>query len=750
MKAITRLGALLLSALAVDAVAPAGAGQAPAPAQPAQTQPAAAQPAVPVFGVESSVVLLDVIVRDKKGRLVRDLKESDFEVYEDGRKQTIASFRVFDGGLRYAVSGDDERAPAKAAAAPAAAEAPTAQPEGSPVPAVIAFLFDRMSAEGRDNAHKAALAYATRGHVDGDVVGVFSLDLALHTLQPFTKDIAAVRAAFDQAAIQGQTPYAADVREKARDVQSDIDRLDASLSSTATVNAGNASGSNAATIAGMAVQREFAVLQQGMLLSFDRLERDQQGFSAANGLMAMVTGLKALPGRKTIVFFSEGLSITASVISQFRSVIATANRANVTVYAIDAGGLRTDSNTKEARDELVAHAKRRMDQESRGFISDSDGALTRGQERTEDMLRMNPQVGLGQLAEETGGFLVADTNDTGRGFRRIQEEMRFYYLISYSPADAAFDGRYRAISVKVARPGLEIHSRKGYLAVRPDTAVPVRTFEAPALVELDRNPAPTDFPLTATALSFPESKRPGRVPVMVQMPGSAVTFVPDKSSKLYHAEFAIVARLRDAQGREVDRMSRDYPLTVTADRLDAARRGDVLFFQETDVRPGRYTLEVAAWDSNSKKASVRKSTVDIPAFASGDLRLSSLLLLQQVDTLSAAEQAKDNPLYYGETILYPNMGEPFRKSQSPNLGFFFTAYGSPAAPPRQALVELLKGDTVTVKLPLPLPAADDRGRIQNAAALPMQGLAPGDYVLRVTVAAGTQMASRQARFVVAE
>jgi hypothetical protein len=363
---------------------------------------------------------------------------------------------------------------------------------------------------------------------------------------------------------------------------------------------------------------------------------------------------------------------------------------------------------------------------------------------------MNPQAGLGQLAEETGGFLVADTNDTARGFQRIQEEMRFYYLLSYSPTNPSFDGGFRTISVKVTRPGVDIFTRKGYLAVRPDTSVPVRTFEGPALAQLDRQPRPDDFPLAATALSFPEAKRPGRVPVLVQFPGSALAYTPDKGGKLHRAQFSVVARLRDAQGQEVDRLSRDYPLSVPSERLEAAKRGDVLYFQETDLRPGRYTLEAVAWDDVGKKASVRTATVDVPAAVEGEVRLSSLVLLGRVEKLTPAEQGRDNPLHFGEMILYPNMGEPFRKSVNPNLGFYFNAYGPADTAPKQALVELMKGSAVAARVPMPLPAPDAGGRIQHAATLPMQSLAPGDYTLKITVANGTQSASRQARFVVAE
>jgi VWFA-related protein len=744
MKTGTAVSAAI--ALALGVFTTGGASAAPQAAPPPQ-QPEAAEQAVPVFGAESSVVLLDVVVRDKKGRLVKDLKPSDFEVYEDGQKQEVTSFKIFDneGPGPAAAEAAPSAAPAAAPAAPSgaapAAAAPAAPSEAAPTsPSVIAFVFDRLSTEGRDNARKAAEVYVTKGHVDGDVVGVFNIDLTLRTTQPFTTDLNAVRAAFDRAGMLGSTPFA-DVRDEARKQLDTADRA-------ADAQAGAAPGSAAA--ASLGVEQLFASMQANMLQSFDRLERDQQGFASTNGLLAVVNGLKALPGRKTVVFFSEGLSISSSVLEQFQSVIASANRANVTVYAIDAGGLRTLSNTKDARDELVRTAQTRMRQESTGSVGLSDGPLTRGMERSEDMLRSDPHAGLGRLAEETGGFLVADTNDASKGFARIQEEMRFYYLLSYSPTNPAFDGRFRTINVKVDRPGVEVHSRKGYLAVAPNTAVPVRTYEGPAIAELDRKPRPTDFPLDAVALSFPETKRPGRVPVLVEMSAKALSFSLDEKQKAYKADFSIVARLRDSHGREVDRLSQEYPLTVPADKIEAARNGNVLFFKETDLVPGHYTLEAVAYDSQGKKASVKTGAVDVPQATSGEVRLSSLVLLSKVEKLSEAEKSADNPLHYGDTILYPNMGEPFRKSLMPALGFYFNVYCPDVTPPKQAIVELVKNGQVTAKIPTTLDAPDANGRIQHAAALPLQSLAPGAYALRVAVANGTSTVTRETPFVVAE
>ena len=72
------------------------------------------------------------------------------------------------------------------------------------------------------------------------------------------------------------------------------------------------------------------------------LERDQAGYASANALMSVVTGMRAMPGRKSIVFFSEGLAIPPNVQERFMGVVDAANRANVSIYPMDAMGLRTE------------------------------------------------------------------------------------------------------------------------------------------------------------------------------------------------------------------------------------------------------------------------------------------------------------------------------------------------------------------------------------------------------------------------
>lgn len=731
-----RRAAVLLLATAL--ATPASAAAAPQ-----------AAPETPVFSVQTSGVLLDIVVRDKRGKLVRDLTAADFEVSEDGVRQAVDSFRVVNNDA-------PDEADAEPAAAPAAAGAPPTAPAAAPAaaeaesaargPAVVAFVFDRMSADGRRMAQKTAMTFAERGYAGGDLVGVFAIDQALRTLQPFTTSLDAIRVGFLRAGTQANTAFAND-RAEARDLSAGIARADLGLQALE----GSAGGQGGAAAAIIAAQQASDQAQLSMLRVFDQLERDQQGYATTHGLLAVVNGLKSLPGRKTIVFFSEGLAITANVQAQFRSVITSANRANVAIYTIDSAGLRVESGNKEARDELIQASQRRLAQEENsGRGTPLREALTRGVERNEDNLRLNPESGLGQLAAETGGFMVRDTNDARTEFMRITEEMRFHYVLGYSPTNDKMDGGYRAVSVKVRRPDMRIQSRKGYLALPPaDYVLPVREFEAPALVALERKPRPDAFPLSVGAYSFPETARPGLAPVLVQIPGGAMTWTDGANGP--HADFAVLVKIRDSQGREADRLSQEYRLSVPADKLEAVRKREVLFYRETELPAGTYTAEAVAYDALSKKASVRTFPLEVAAVPAEGLRLSSLMLVSRADRLTPQEQ-KDgkSPLHFGEVILYPNLGVPLNRSLMPALGFYFAVYGKDLAGARKATIEVQQGGKSVVSTVADLAAPDATGRIQHAGTLPLKALASGDYTLKVSVSDGKQSESRVAAFTVTE
>jgi VWFA-related protein len=80
-------------------------------------------------------------------------------------------------------------------------------------------------------------------------------------------------------------------------------------------------------------------------------------------------------------------------------------------------------------------------------------------------LHANPQQAMAELAESTGGFLIANTNDTAKPMHKVMEDVRAHYELSYVPTSQNYDGHFRKIEVQVKRPGAQVHTRTGYFAL---------------------------------------------------------------------------------------------------------------------------------------------------------------------------------------------------------------------------------------------------------------------------------------------
>src|SRR5205085_4605200 len=622
---------------------------------------------------------------------------------------------------------------------------------------VTALVCDRLSPEARSLARKAGLAYAQEGMAAGDFTGVFRIDQSLITLQSFTDNTGLVKDAVGQATGATGSTYVSSA-QRTRDLADRNIALDQQIDSsqsTAT-SAGQSRDSAGASAAGAAAgqasaEQKLNELESNILRQFEELERDQQGFATINGLLAVINPMRNLPGRKTIIFFSEGIALPPSVQTKFPSVISAANRANVSIYAIDSAGLRTESGTAEAAREINSLAQRRMQQVGRGNDTATTGPYMKALERNEDLLRLDPHSGLGQLADETGGFLIHDTNDLVAGLRRINDDMRGYYLITYVPKNEDYNGRFRHINVKLSRSNLDVQARKGYYAVESVGQLPVLDYEAPALAAARGvRPNANPFSFRAGALSFPATNRSGLALVLAEAPISAFTFAPSADKKTYNTDFSIVALVRNQSDELIQKLSQHYPLSGPIDKLDAAKTGDVLFYREAQLPPGSYTVELIAYDGLGNKASVRTSRLEIPNPDETKPRLSSVAVLKRAERLTAGEQKQDQPLHFGELIVYPNLGEPLSKAAAKQLAFFFTAWpakGSTA--PLQLTLEILQNSRSMGKSSAPLPAADEQGQIKYASSFPLDKFQPGAYELRVTVGDGKNTASRSTPFTVA-
>ena len=214
---------------------------------------------------------------------------------------------------------------------------------------------------------------------------------------------------------------------------------------------------------------------------------------------------------------------------------------------------------------------------------------------------------------------------------------------------------------------MDVFARKGYRALRAAPTLPVLDYEAPALAALDATRLPTAFPFTTTVLNFPEAGRPGLSPLLVRVETTCLTYDQDAGKGAYNAQATVVVRVRNAAGEVVHKMSQQYQLTGRLHELDAAKRGEILFYREPDLPPGVYTVEAVVLDGVGNRASARVSTLEVARAADDRARLSSVVLVRRTERIPDAEQQADNPLHVGELLFYPNAGEPLSRSTDREL-----------------------------------------------------------------------------------
>jgi VWFA-related protein len=683
-----------------------------------------AQPQTPRFGANATAILVDVVVRDRRGLPVTNLAREDFELYENGVRQDIADMTMVAPRTGPAVAPPSSNRGAASPSSPTASDRPAAARSAMTTPTFVALVFDRLSPDARPLAYKGALAYLDTIHED-DFAGVFLADLSLETLQTYTNDRDKLRVAIRKAATRA-TGF--------------------EMKSVGNLGQGDTSASVPVVASPESIGRpvdtrakgDVASVEAGTRLSFEKLERDQKGYATTDALLALAVGLAQVPGRKSIIFFAEGVSIPDAVLPRFKNVVATANRGNVSVYTIDAAGLRVHSKDAE-----TGRAVRGLGAAGLALGADGSNSISLAtMEANEDVLRKDPRTSLTMLAEQTGGFLVDSTNDLPGAFRKIDQDRRFHYLLSYTPKNSEFNGEWRSLAIKVPGRPVTIRARSGYFAVHAPGLIPLLAYEAPALAALEQAPPPRAVSLRTTAFAFPEADTV-RLALLVSTPASGLTFSRNETAQAYATDFTIVARIRNTGGDVIRKASQPYRLRGRLTDLETARNGDVLFFRHPTLGPGTYIIEAAVHDALATKSGVDTMTLTVPARTRSGLQVGSLVIVRRGERVSAAERDPENPLMMGDVVLYPNIGEPVRKGDKAITLFFVMSSKSKALP--AATLEVVLGDKVLASLPVALDAPDAHGTIRQLAQLPTAALPAADYLLRLAIHVGGERQVREAQ-----
>lgn len=695
--------------------------------------PLVAQESPPEFRSDTEVVVLDVVVRDDEGRTVRDLRPDEIQVFEDDVPQEIVSFHLRATG--------EERG-ARSGAVPGAPEAGGGAAEGEDARHVnlVTLVFDQLGPDGRRIARQAGLTLA--GLVDRPdmLVSVFTVRESLQLVQQFTAERESIKTAVLEATGDVNTHYTDATGRLQEAVKRDAE---ARRKLEELVRQGGIG--TEATAARVGQEVNLARLAVDALRMTQSLQHEQQGHATLYSLLALSRQQQRLAGRKTILFFSEGLRVPPSLEHLLRSTISEANRANVAIYTVDARGLsetRRFEATREALQQAALSSQRQL--RNPGYVP-----ITREEalamETAETSLRMDTQGALADLSAGTGGALIADTNDVRPGIERAVGDLRGYYELAYTPTRREYDGTFRRIEVEVTRPKVKVQARSGYFALPPGEGTATFAYEVDLLKALRARPAPHAFTVRAVPFRFGPEGGFVRHTLVVEVPLAGIRFEPDERGETDRAHLSILAVLRAPTGEVVEKLSEDSPVFLPRQQRAALKRGNAVFLRTFTAPPGRYTLETAVVDRLAGHYSVRRRLLEVAGPAPG-LAVSELALIRRTEAIPAGVLSSADPFRQGETRLVPWLSEP-RLRKGDALSVFLVTY-PPNARPADVLLEFLRDGQLVGQSFTELPPPEPTAGAPFVAAVPTEDLEPGEYEVRVLVKQGGLVAQRKARFLV--
>jgi VWFA-related protein len=712
---LVAVGAIALNLASVPAPAQQ---QSPATATPAIAAPApqATPPPASVLRTQSAVVRIDVEVTDGDGKSIKGLRPDQFAVTDDGVAQKISAFSYSDiEGMETAIQ--DNARPIvvpvdspNTGVAPGAADALSEQIRDR---RLIVLFFDLTSMETDDifRAHAAAARFLTQQMTPADLVAVVAFSTRLSVLANFTNDRAALEKAVAKlvpgAASQLANPLYAAAQNGEADVQADTGA------------------------AYTPDQTEFNVFNT------------DQKLAAVQGLANV---LAAIPGRKALVEFTGGITQTGEENrAELRAATDAANRANVSVYSIDARGMFA---TPPGGDATTASAI--------GTSAFSGASVYHQTDQREDS-----RDTLATLSTDTGGRAFFDLGDLSDAFPRIQQDNGGYYLIGYSlPTGVKQDGRWHAVRVTVNMPEAHVHYRNGYYAPRDFQHLEKEDRDQQLADAMTSENPSVELPIAVETAMFRLSDQQVYVPISAKLSSSALDWAHRHGR--HEAEFDFAAEVRVVpSGQPVAALRDTITVHLDEQRFQEVERANLVYQGGVVLSPGTYRLKFVARENESGKIGTFEDALAIPERPAARMTLSSVLLSSQlvpveksseVHTKGQGTRAKlaSSPLEMGGEKMVPSVTRFF--SQRETLYVFFQAYFPEKAGKseifdattlRAGLIFFRGGVQVNATPLLPPAAVDPKTHTASfRISLPLAKLPTGRYTVQaVAIGAGTQQSA---------
>jgi len=538
-------------------------------AQEATDKPPAEKPPAKQIGglhfldvSEVTIVNVDVTVSDKKGPVL-GLKPEDFEVFQDGKPQPITNFALYASKVLAAPTPAPTAAP-EAAASPS----PTPASQTRREPRFVVFYVDNENMEpmNRNRVISKVVEWVVEHLEPPDQAMVVSYQRSLKVLQPFTPNADEVAAAL--RVVKKYSGGGSDIASTRQRVEDYIRQ----------------NSSNQSTVGSAVDQAK----------SFSREQYNNLTF-AVRSLQEVVGTMSGLPGKKAIIYVSEGLAMTpglelyyeiqdaytsASVLSEaqefsatdlLKSLTNTAISAGVALYALDARGLQMESGISAEN-------------------SQPRSPLAAG------VMVNNYQDSLSYMADRTGGLAILNANDPTPGLNKIAADFETYYSLGYRLIPTGEDRAHRILVNVKGHSGYRLNYRKMFIEKALPTKIADRVMSGLSY-DLEDNPLGIEL---KTGVPAPAENGRWTLPVEVSVPFEKIALIPDGEDLVGYVMVYYAAR--DNEGKQSDLQRTEHPIKVPASQYEKARHQMFTVTASLLLEPGRYRISVGVRDELTNQA----------------------------------------------------------------------------------------------------------------------------------------------------
>lgn len=684
----------------------------------AQTPTPTPTPDDDVVKITTTLIQIDATVTDKKGNIIKDLKPEDFEVYENGKRQSITNFSFI---LHGSSSQQTQNPTPSKETAKSTIPLPPVKLKPEQIRRTYAILVDDLGLSFSSIfwVKDALKKFINEQMEEGDLVAILRVGTGLGALQSFTSDKRQLLAAVEKIRWNSlANPFS---YEPISPVLADEQSLDVS--------------------AGQIAQREAKAAKDEAARKAVEVERqDILAKGALGALNYVIRGMSTLPGRKSVLLFSEGFqtvslsgktATVSDVFESLRSVAESATRASVVLYTFEPTGVYVPM--ADAQDDFIKSRNPQIQSTTDNKLSEREVTIA------------NRQNSLRYLAEETGGIANLG-NDINKGIEKVFNDQS-YYLLGYQPDSETFDpkkDKFNKLEVRLKRPDLKIRYRSGFYGVADDKLKESQTKQTPQQKIYSALSSPfgaNEINLSLYSVFYNDFQNRNFIRALVHINAKDLSFTPETDG-FYKTSFEIITSIFDSNGISANNGISPVNLRFSKENYAKVLKEGVIYNLETPIIvTGGYQFRVALRDPATNKVGSASQFIEVPDLKKKNLTLSQLIVrnysINQWNELISGKTVSFD--YEKKSILSNTALREFKRGSV--ISYYYIIYNTKwdtrKSPKLEVQTRLFKdGKLLMGNEPETLNIGNqkDLNRIEASNAVTLgTDLALGDYILQIIV-----------------